>query len=90
MMAEMERKYNNTEELHCLHSKIIKMYKKKGVLIMAMSATDNHKSFFETEDLNIRDKVIAGLMNIQTNNTKDFNDVCDRLEKKYTNAAIHN
>lgn len=58
-------------------------------MIMALSITDKHKIFFDTEDINVRNMVIAGFEQIQSNNTKDFNEVCDRLEKKYTNATIH-
>lgn len=32
--------------------------------------------------------VLAGLENIKEGKTKDFNEVCDRLEKKYRNAAV--
>ena len=31
--------------------------------------------------------VLAGLENIKEGKTKDFNEVCDRLEKKYRNVA---
>ncbi len=57
---------------------------------MAMSTIDKYKVSFDTENINVRDMVIAGLDQVQSNSTKDFNEVCDRLEKKYTNAAIHN
>ena len=32
--------------------------------------------------------VLAGFENIKEGKTKDFNEVCDRLEKKYRNAAV--
>ena len=57
---------------------------------MAMSTIDKYKVSFDTENINVRDMVIAGLDQVKSNSTKDFNEVCDRLEKKYTNAAIHN
>lgn len=59
-------------------------------MIMALSITGKHKISFDTEDINVRNMVIAGFEQIQSNNTKDFNEVCDRLEKKYMNATIHN
>lgn len=62
----------------------------KESMIMAMSIIDKYKVSFDTENINVRDMVIAGLDQVQSNSTKDFNEVCDRLEKKYTNAAIHN
>lgn len=34
--------------------------------------------------------VLAGLENIKEGKTKDFNEVCDRLEKKYRNVAVQN
>ena len=62
----------------------------KESMIMEMSTIDKYKVSFDTENINVRDMVIAGLDQVQSNSTKDFNEVCDRLEKKYTNAAIHN
>lgn len=62
----------------------------KESMIMAMSTIDKYKVSFDTENINVRDMVIAGLDQVQSNSTKDFNEVCDRLEKKYTNATIHN
>lgn len=62
----------------------------KESMIMAMPTIDKYKVSFDTENINVRDMVIAGLDQVQSNSTKDFNEVCDRLEKKYTNAAIHN
>lgn len=62
----------------------------KESMIMVMSTIDKYKVSFDTENINVRDMVIAGLDQVQSNSTKDFNEVCDRLEKKYTNAAIHN
>lgn len=38
----------------------------------------------------IRDLVIAGLQQVTEGRTKDFNAVCDRLEKKYLNEILHN
>lgn len=50
-------------------------------MIMAMSTIDKYKVSFDTENINVRDMVIAGLDQVQSNSTKDFNEVCDRLEK---------
>lgn len=35
-----------------------------------------------------RQLVLDGLKQVREGKTKDFNDVCDGLEKKYTNAAV--
>jgi hypothetical protein len=36
----------------------------------------------------VRELVIAGLEQMKEGKTKDFNTVCDRLEKKYRDEAI--
>jgi len=33
--------------------------------------------------------VLEGLEQVRKGKTKDFNEVCDRLENKYRNAALH-
>ena len=38
----------------------------------------------------VREMVLAGLGQIQEGRTKDLDEVCDRLEKKYRNASIQN
>lgn len=40
------------------------------------------------EQREVRNFVMAGLEQIKAGKTKDFNTVCDRLEKKYTAAVI--
>lgn len=35
----------------------------------------------------VRNLVVAGLEQIKAGKTKDFNAVCDRLEKRYTSEA---
>ncbi|WP_288682090.1 hypothetical protein [uncultured Eubacterium sp.] len=37
----------------------------------------------EEQQKEVRNLVLAGLENIKEGKTKDFNEVCDRLEKKY-------
>ena len=76
--------------MKCILSKHVIYFREKGLMIMALSITGKHKISFDTEDINVRNMVIAGFEQIQSNNTKDFNEVCDRLEKKYMNATIHN
>lgn len=51
---------------------------------MAMAVKDKE------QQLNIRDMVLAGFEQSKVGNVKDFNAVCDRLEKKYKDAEIRN
>lgn len=44
----------------------------------------------EEQQLNVRNMVLAGLEQIKAGNVKDFNEVCDRLEKKYRDAELRN
>ena len=43
----------------------------KESMIMAMSTIDKYKVSFDTENINVRDMVIAGLDQVQSNSTKD-------------------
>ena len=38
----------------------------------------------------VKDNYDIALKEQQEGKTKDFNEVCDRLEKKYRNAAVQN
>lgn len=40
----------------------------------------------DEEQKEVRNLVLAGMEQIREGKTKDFNSVCDRLEKKYTDA----
>ena len=44
----------------------------------------------EEQQKEVRNLVLAGLENIKEGKTKDFNEVCDRLEKKYRVVAVQN
>ena len=57
---------------------------------MAVAVRENYKAALEEQQLEVRNMVLAGLEQIKAGKTKDFNEVCDRLEKKYKDAAIHN
>ncbi|MCD8052830.1 MAG: hypothetical protein LUF00_02035 [Lachnospiraceae bacterium] len=56
---------------------------------MALAAMDEYKISVEKQQLEVREMVLEGLEQVQMGKTKDFNDVCDRLENKYRNAALH-
>lgn len=55
---------------------------------MAVAVKQDFVSVREAHQLEVRDMVLAGLRQVKEGKTKDFNKVCDRLEKKYRNAAI--
>lgn len=42
----------------------------------------------ERQQEEVRNLVLAGLEQMKAGKTKDFNAVCDRLEKRYTSEAI--
>jgi hypothetical protein len=58
--------------------------------IMNVVIKDNTQTILDEQNLEVRNMVLAGLEQVKEGNTKDFNEVCDRLEKKYSNAALHN
>ena len=57
---------------------------------MAVAAKDDYKRALEEQRKEVRELVMTGLAQIKEGKTKDFNTVCDRLEKKYRNEAISN
>jgi hypothetical protein len=58
--------------------------------IMAVAIKENYQEILDEQNLEVRNMVLAGLEQVKNGNTKDFNEVCDRLEKKYSDAALHN
>lgn len=57
---------------------------------MAVAATKDYQKALDEQRKEVRELVMAGLDQIKDGNTKDFNTVCDRLEKKYRDEAISN
>ena len=57
---------------------------------MAVAAREEYKTALQEQRLEVQEMVLAGLKQVQEGKVKDFNEVCDRLEKKYKNAAVHN
>lgn len=57
---------------------------------MAVAVKDNYNVALEEQQKEVRNLVLAGLENTKEGKTKDFNEVCDRLEKKYRVAAVQN
>jgi hypothetical protein len=58
--------------------------------MMAVAIKENYQEILDEHNLEVRNMVLAGLEQVKNGNTKDFNEVCDRLEKKYRDAALHN
>jgi hypothetical protein len=58
--------------------------------IMAVAIKENYQAILDEQNLEVRNMVLAGLEQVKNGNMKDFNEVCDRLEKKYSDAALHN
>lgn len=57
---------------------------------MAVAMNNQYNAVLEEQQKGVREMVLAGLGQIQEGRTKDLDEVCDRLEKKYRNASIRN
>ncbi len=57
---------------------------------MAVVLKEDYQRALDEQKQEVRELVMAGLEQIKEGKTKDFNTVCDRLEKKYKNGAISN
>ena len=57
---------------------------------MAMTLKEAYQRALDEQKKEVRELVMAGLEQIKEGKTKDFNTVCDRLEKKYRDGAISN
>ena len=44
----------------------------------------------QNHDKEVRDMVMVGYEQAKQGKTKSFDAVCERLEKKYSNAILHN
>ena len=55
---------------------------------MLTAVRDGCKIALNEQQEEVRSMVLVGLEQVKAGNTKDFNEVCDRLEKKYQDAAI--
>ena len=56
----------------------------KGLILMAVVVREDYQKALEEQKKEVRSLVLEGLEQIKQSKTKDFNAVCDRLEKKYT------
>lgn len=57
---------------------------------MAVAVKQEYASIKEAHQEEVRNLVLAGMDQIAEGKTKDFNAVCDRLEKKYRDAVLQN
>lgn len=55
---------------------------------MAVAVKKDYKKALEEQKVEVRNLVLAGLEQIKDGKTKEFNSVCDRLEKKYRDEAL--
>lgn len=55
---------------------------------MEVAVKENYAEALEQQQSEVRRLVMDGLRQAKERKTKDFNAVCDRLEKKYTNAEV--
>jgi hypothetical protein len=56
---------------------------------MAVVAREDYQVALDEHNLEVRNMVLAGLEQVKGGNTKDFNEVCERLENKYKNASVY-
>lgn len=57
---------------------------------MAVELKEDYQRALDEQKKEVREFVMAGLEQIKEGKTKDFNTVCNRLEKKYRDEAISN
>ena len=53
---------------------------------MAVTARQEYETEQKNNQLNVRKLVLQAIEQANNGNVKDFDEVCDRLEKKFTNA----
>ncbi|MDE7422408.1 MAG: hypothetical protein K2N51_01715 [Lachnospiraceae bacterium] len=57
---------------------------------MTVALKEDYQRAFDEQKKEVRELVMAGLEQVKEGKTKEFNIVCDRLEKKYKDEAISN
>lgn len=57
---------------------------------MAAALNEDYQRTLHEQKKEVHELVMAGLEQIKEGKTKDFNTVCDRLEKKYRDEVISN
>ena len=64
--------------------------KTERIDFMAVALKEDYQRALDEQKKEVQKLVMAGLEQIKEGKTKDFNTVCDRLEKKYRDEAISN
>lgn len=57
---------------------------------MIAAVKEDYQRILNEQKKEVRQLVLAGLGQVKQGKTKDFNTVCDRLEKKYKDGTISN
>lgn len=57
---------------------------------MAVALKEDYQKVLDEQKREVRELVLAGLEQVKEGKTKDFNTVCDGLEKKYKDATVSN
>lgn len=73
-----------------LLSKRTLVIKVERIDFMNIALKEDYQKALDEQKKEVRELVMAGLEQIKERKTKDFNTVCDRLEKKYRDEAISN
>ena len=60
------------------------------MISMVVAVKEDYQRILDEHQKEVRNLVMEGLEQIKKGKMKDFNAVCERLEKKYTNEAIQN
>lgn len=55
---------------------------------MAVALNSDYSQKLKEQKKEVQDMVLVGFEQIKEGKTKDFNSVCDRLEKKYKSEAV--
>ncbi len=55
---------------------------------MAAVAKKDYQGILIEHNKEVRNLVMEGLQQVKEGKTKDFNAICDRLEKKYSDEAV--
>ena len=61
---------------------------KEGWYYMAVAVKKDYQAILIEHNKEVRNLVMEGLQQVKEGKTKDFNAVCDRLEKKYSDEAV--
>ena len=57
---------------------------------MIVALKEDYQRALDEQKKEVREMVMAGLEQVKEEKSKEFNTVCDRLEKKYKDEAISN